>query len=72
VAKIVARAGLIAIGSLFMTPALAHYRTHSYDRSYRPYLAACAAVIYPRSPVCAGIPVAYVYFPWNMIWYLPP
>ena len=62
-AKIVALAGFIAFGSMFMTPAFAHYR------SYTPYPpAACSAVIFPRSPLCAGIPVAYV-FPWNYFWY---
>lgn len=58
--KIVALAGLIAIGSMLMTPALAHYR------SYRWYPVACHAVVFPRSPLCAGIPLAYdPYFPYR-------
>jgi hypothetical protein len=39
-----------------------------YYRSYGLYLAACAAVIFPRSPLCAGRPASfgsYAPFPWN-------
>jgi hypothetical protein len=62
--KIVTLAGSIAIISIFMTPALAQYR------SYRPYPAACESVIFPRSPLCAGRPAAYdVPAPFNWIFY---
>jgi hypothetical protein len=71
--RVVALAGLIAVVSMFMTPALAQYRSHSYYRSYRPYPAACEAVFFPRSPLCAGRP-AYrgfwsTLFPYNWIVY---
>jgi hypothetical protein len=64
--KIGALTGLLMIGVMLTTPALAHYRSHSYYRSYRPYPAACEAVIYPRSPPCAGRPAH-----WDP-WYTPP
>jgi hypothetical protein len=60
---VVALAGLIAVVSMFMTPARAQYR------SYRPYPAACESVIFPRSPLCAGRPASYVPFPLNWIFY---
>lgn len=50
--KIGALTGLLTVGLMFMTPAFAHYRSHSYYRSYRPYPAACGSVIFPRSPLC--------------------
>jgi hypothetical protein len=60
--KIFVLAGLIAIGSMFATPALTRHRSHDYYESYRPYPVACEAVIYPRSPLCARRPA---YFdPW--------
>jgi hypothetical protein len=43
--KIAALAGLIAIGSIFATPALSHHRSRGYYESYRPYPVACEAVI---------------------------
>ena len=65
--KIVAIAGLIAVVSMFVTPALARYR------SYGPYPAACQSVFFPRSPLCAGIPAYrelwYEAFPYNWIVY---
>ena len=64
--KIAVLAGLVAIGSMFATPGLTHHRSHGYYGSYRPYPAACEAVIYPRSPLCAGRPA---YFD---PWYTPP
>ncbi len=39
-----------------------------YYRSYGLYPAACGAVIFPRSPLCAGRPASfgpYAPFPWN-------
>jgi hypothetical protein len=55
--KIIVLTGLVAIGSIFATPALTHHRSHRYEyESYRPYPVACEAVIYPRSPLCAGRP----------------
>jgi hypothetical protein len=51
--KIVVLAGLVAIGSMFATPALTHYRSHGYYESYRPYPAACEAVFFsPQSALC--------------------
>jgi hypothetical protein len=71
--KIVVLTGLVAIGSMFATPALTHYRSHGYYGSYRPYPGACEAVFFPRSPLCAGRP-AYrgflsTLFPYNLIVY---
>ena len=64
--KTVVLMGLVAIGSMFGTPALTHYRSHGYYGSYSPYPFACEAVIFPRSPLCAGRPA---YFD---PWYTPP
>jgi len=64
--KTVVLMGLVAIGSMFGTPALTHYRSHGYYESYRPYPAACEAVFFPRHPLCAGRP-AYRDF-----WWTPP
>jgi hypothetical protein len=64
--KIVVLMGLVAIGSMFATPGVTHHRSHAYYGSYRPYPAACEAVIYPRSPLCAGRPAH-----WDP-WYTPP
>jgi len=61
--KIATLAGLIAIVSTFISPALAQYR------SYGPYRIACESVIFPRSPLCAGRPASYVPFPFNWIFY---
>jgi hypothetical protein len=39
-----------------------------YYRSYSLYPGACEAVIFPRSPLCAGRPASfgpYAPFPWN-------
>lgn len=47
-----------------------HRPAHRY--SYSPYPVACEAVIFPRSPLCAGRPATfgrYAPFPWNMYWY---
>jgi hypothetical protein len=70
--KIAAVAGVIAIGSMFATPALAHYRSHYYQ-TYRPYPAACEAVFFPRNPLCAGRPAYrdfwWTAFPWNWVAY---
>jgi hypothetical protein len=36
-----------------------------------PYPAACEAVLFPRSPLCAGRPASYGYYapyPWNLYW----
>jgi hypothetical protein len=49
--KIGALTALLAIG-LMLTPALAHYRAHSYYGWHRPYPAACESVWFPRSPAC--------------------
>jgi hypothetical protein len=43
------------------------------DRSYGRYPVACEAVIFPRSPLCAGRPATFgpygpFHFPWNY-WY---
>ena len=77
--KLVLLTGLIAIGSMFMTPALAYDRCPpgyaADDRNpqecvryskYRPYPVACEAVFFPRNPLCAGRP-AYRDF-----WWTPP
>ena len=61
--KIGALAGSLAIGFMFMTPALAHYRSHSYYEWHRPYPAACESVWFPRSPLCEN----RAPLPWN--WY---
>jgi hypothetical protein len=81
--KLVVLMGLVAIGSMFTTPALTHDRSHGYygsDTPYpgsdRPYPAACEAVFFPRNPRCAGRP-AYrdIWWAWhtplfyNWIWY---
>jgi hypothetical protein len=63
--KLVVLTGLVAIGSMFMTPALAHYRSHDYQ-TYTPYPAACEAVFFPRSPLCAGRPA------YRAFWWTPP
>jgi hypothetical protein len=52
--KIGALVGLLAIGFMFMSSALAHYRSHSYYGWHRPYPAACESVWFPRSPLCGS------------------
>jgi hypothetical protein len=64
--KIVVLTGLVAIGSMFATPALTHHRSRGYYESYRPYPVACEAVMFPRSPLCAGRPAYYPF------WWTPP
>jgi hypothetical protein len=44
----------------------------AYHRSYSGHPVACEAVIFPRSPLCAGRPATfgpYAPFPWNLSWY---
>jgi hypothetical protein len=61
--KLVVLAGLVAIGSTFMTPALAHYRHHYHYQQYRPYPAACESVWFPRSPLCGNrAPTLFIYW----------
>ena len=63
--KLVVLTGLVAIGSMFMTPALAHYRSHYYQ--YRPYPAACESVWFPRSPLCGNrAPSLTMYWDWGL------
>ncbi len=43
-----------------------------YYRSYSSYPVACEAVIFPRSPLCAGRPASfgpYAPYPWNSYLY---
>jgi len=66
--KIGALAALLAIGFMFMTPALAHYRSQSYYGWHRPYPAACESVWFPRSPLCgnrAPSPWGWYCFGWG-------
>lgn len=44
----------------------------AHQRSYSRYPVACEAVIFPRSPLCAGRPAAfgpYAPYPWNTFLY---
>ncbi len=57
------------IGNPPVRPRRRHGSAHRY--SYSPYPLACEAVMFPRSPLCAGRPATfgpYAPFPWNMYW----
>jgi hypothetical protein len=44
----------------------------AHQPSYSWYPAACEAVIFPRSPLCAGRPASfgpYAPYPWYLYWY---
>ena len=54
-------------------PAARRYRRPHHDVAPLPYPypVACEAVLFPRSPLCAGRPASYGYyatFPWNFYW----
>jgi len=61
-----------AAGQGIHQPLRPHRSRLAYHRSYGGYPVACEAVIFPRSPLCAGRPATfgpYAPFPWNLSWY---